>query len=570
MQPLGETMAQALVISREEIALAGSISLAELLQRRGGVEIRATGGPGQPSSLLMRGANGTHTLVLIDGQRVSSSTSGAAALENIPLEMIERIEVVKGPRSGYYGSDAIGGVIQIFTRRGQATGGTIKLAVGNNATQSADVGLTAVMGSSIVTLAAGQKKIDAPSATNPLVGSFTYNGDHDPYKNSYGKFGLLHQISARDQLRIDLWQSKAKTNFDSGPGLLEAANHQTLSGVTLLSDNQLTANWNSRLSIGQSIDDSRIVAAFGGQFKTNQTQFSWQHDVKFARVNWTGGLERRLEHVAATTDYTQATRSTDAIFVAVANKIESLSWSANIRHDREDQFGARSTGGVTMGLQLTPANYWYASVASGFRAPSFNDLYFPGFSNAVLQPEKSRSLESGWRVRHAESSMNLAVFDNKIDNLIAFDLATFKPQNLAHAHIRGIEFDVETILAGLNWRVQLTAQSPTDAGTGKQLRSRSKLFGVIGVGKNSGVWQWQVDAVASGLRFDSADESSVARMGGYTLLNASLRYAIDRQWQLALLGANLGNRVYELARGYNQSGRQITLQVKFNLLRDRK
>ena len=570
VQSLGETMAQAIIVSREEIAAAGPVSLVELLQRRAGVEIRATGGPGQPSSVFIRGANGTHTLVLIDGQRVSSSTSGATALENIPLELIDRIEIVKGPRSGYYGSDAIGGVIQIFTRRGQTSGGYISLAAGNNSSQSADVGMTAVMGASTVTLAAGHQKIDAPSVTNPLAGPYTYHADRDPYKNAYGKIALSHRFSVSDQLRLNLWNSKGKTNFDSGPGLPEAVNNQTLTGVALQSDNQLMVDWNSRLSMGQTIDDSHIESAYGGQFKTEQAHFSWLNEVKFAGADLTAGLERRQEEVSGTTVYTNATRTTDALLMAASQKIASLSWSANLRHDREQQFGTRSTGGLTLGYQMTPAHFWYASAASGFRAPSFNDLYYPGFSNSFLQPEKSRSQEIGWRMRNSDVRLNLAVFDNKIENLIAFDFMTFKPQNITSARIRGVEFDLEATLAGINWRLQMTAQSPKDVSTDKQLRSRAKIYGAIGASKNVGAWQWQVDAVAGGLRFDSADESSSARLGGYTLLNASLRFAIDRQWQIALTGTNLADRVFELARGYNQSGRQLILQVKFNVNSDRK
>ena len=564
-QTLAETMAQAVIISRDDIEAAGMVSLAELLQRRAGVAIRATGGPGQPASVFMRGANGAHTLVLIDGMRVGSSTSGATALENIAPDMIERIEIVKGPRSGLYGSDAIGGVIQIFTRRAKASGAYVGFGAGTFAAQHMAGGLTLVGGDTTFTLVAGRQKINAPSATNDSAGSFTFNADGDPYQNTNGKIGVAHRINATDEVRLDVWQSQGKTAFDSGAGNAETVNKQTLFGASLQFHNQLSAHWRSRLVIGQTVDDITIIAAFGGKFKTRQNQYTWQHDASFGGLDGTAGFERRDENVSATTGYTRRVRSTDALFLAGSKKMDAWSLSANLRHDREQQFGARNTGGVTAGVQLSTSQFLYASAATAFRAPSFNDLYFPGFSNAALQPEKSRSSEIGWRLTQPGVRVNAAIFDNQIENLIAFDFVTSKPQNVQRARIRGMETAVDATLAGIDWRLQLTTQNPKDEATGKQLRSRARLFGALGAGQTLGAWRWRVDAVVNGARFDSANEAPASRMGGYTLLNAQLAYAINRRWQLDVTGNNLGDRVYALARGYNPLGRQVMLGVKFTM-----
>jgi len=569
--PLNSLLAQAAIITREDIDAAGVISLAELLQRRAGVEIRATGGPGQPAGVFIRGANSTHTLVLVDGLRLGSSTTGTAAFENIALDTIERIEVVKGPRSGLYGADAIGGVIQIFTRRSNKATGEANLGIGTDKTRRLNAALNiAALNSSIanttVSLSAGTQQIDAPSATSARAGSFTFNPDDDPYKNSNGKIGVEHRFSAEDRLTFDLWQSRGKTRFDGGSGTLDTFNAQTLTGVALASVNQFATDWRSQFRLGQTIDDVAITSAFPGKFETAQNQLSWQNDVTLGPALVTVGVERRGEKVASTTNYNAKTRNTNSLFVSATQQVEALLFAANIRRDRESQFGQRNTGGVSVGWQVSATQLLYVSTANAFRAPSFNDLYFPSFSNPLLQPEKSRSSELGWRFTYAAAPptlrANVALFDNRIENLIAFDFVTSKPQNVQRARIRGAEMSVEANLLGIDWRTQLTTQSPKNADTGRQLRSRAKAFGAASASQTIGAMTWRVDVTANGARFDSANESVTSRMSGYALLNASLNYRFNRQVQLVLAGHNLTDRRYELARGYNQLQRQWFINVR--------
>jgi vitamin B12 transporter len=560
--PVASLLAQATIITREDLDAAGAISLVELLQRRAGVEIRATGGPGQPSSVFIRGANATHTLVLVDGLRLGSSTSGSAAFENIALDTIERIEVVKGPRSGLYGADAIGGVIQIFTRRTDKATGEVNVGVGTDSTRRLSAALNAVAGDTTISVAAGYQRIDAPSATNALAGSFTFNPDRDAYQNRNGKIGVLHRFTANDRLSFDLWQSQGKVRFDAGSSPLDTFNAQRLSGVALQSENQLSADWFSQFRLGQTVDDISITSSFPSKFKTSQNQLSWQNDVKFGTALMTVGIEQREEKVASTTNYTAKARKTNSLFLSATEKFDTFLFAANIRSDRESQFGQRTTGGASIGWQVSAAQLLYVSAANAFRAPSFNDLYFPGFSNPLLSPEKSRSSELGWRMTLPNLRANVALFDNQIENLIAFDFVTSKPQNVQRARIRGLEMTLETVALGIDWRAQLTAQTPKNAQTDKQLRSRAKTFAAVSASQTLGAITWRVDIAANGARFDSANEAASSRMSGYTLVNASLNYRLNRQIQIELSGNNLADRTYELARGYNQLQRQWLINVR--------
>ncbi len=569
-QPLAETLAQATVISREDIDAAPAITLAELLQRRAGVEIRATGGPGQPSSVFIRGANSTHTLVLVDGQRLGSSTTGATAFEALSLDNIERIEVVKGPRSGLYGADAIGGVIQIFTRNAASANANqqahvyANIGAGSFATRNLNAGVSQNFDGTSFTLAAGTQRINASSATNAQAGTFTFNPDRDPTENTNAKIGVSHRFGQTAVLAFDAWQSRSKTNFDGGAGDVATANNQTLTGLSLKFNNQLGQNWQSHLHLGQTADEIRIASGFPGVFKTRQDNLSWHHEVRVAATNLLLGVERREEQVSSTTTYTSNTRKTDSFFVGATRKFAALSLEANLRRDREAQFGKRNTGGISVGWQLQPTQLIYASIGSAFRAPSFNDLYFPGFSNPKLQPEKSRSSEIGWRKTDTNWRTNITYFDNKIENLIAFDFVTSVPQNIQRAHINGMEVSVDSRILGIDWRAQFTAQQPNNADTDKRLRSRAKNFGALGASQTVGAWHWRVDAVLNGERYDSATQSAASRMGGYSLINAGVRYAINADWQIELAANNITDKTYELARGYNQLGRQVLLNLRFN------
>lgn len=560
-QPLENTLSLATVINRDEIDAAGPATVAELLQRKAGVEIRATGTAGQPSGVFMRGANSSHTLVLIDGMRVGSSTAGATAFEHIPLELIERIEVVKGPLSGLYGSDAIGGVVQIFTRAANRPRLTASVGAGSESATAANVGFSATEGKTSLTFDAGYRDVKARSATTPAAGTFTFNGDRDPYRNTHALLKLQHTLWQGETISLNVWQSKGRADFDAGdsPG---ARNTQTLSGAQLISENKFAVNWKSRLVIGRTRDESVIASSFPGNFKTKQGQASWFNEFKTWAGSMNAGIEWRSEKLDSSTAYTAKTRETTSIFAGYLERIDRGQFEFNVRRDEEDQFGRRNTGSVAYGYTLGGGASTYLRGGRAFRAPSFNDLYYPGFSNPLLKPETSDQAEAGLRWRGEAQRVQVAYFENRIDNLIQFDLATFLPQNVARARIRGWEMQADLSLLGTSLRGALTMQRPEDRDTGKLLRSRARQFGSVSASRNFGPWDVSGDVVMNGRRFDSANESLNTRMGGYTLLNATVGYRIDKTWRVEVSAQNLTDKRYELAQGYNTPRRGIFVNVR--------
>ena len=563
-QSLVTTLAAINIITRDEIDQAGTATLPELLQRKAGVEIRATGGAGQPAGVFIRGASSQHTLVLVDGLRLGSATAGSPAFENIPLSMIERIEIVKGPLSGLYGSDAIGGVIQIFTRNLDRPRLEAGVGVGTDSAVTVNVGVTAVENKTSVTLNAGYRQVRARSATNADAPSFIFNPDRDPYKNSNVSVNLSHTLWQGETISLNAWQSRGTTHFDSGPDD-DPINRQTLSGVGVSSVNQIMDNWTSRVNIGQTTDDIRITSSFPGTFKTEQNQAVWINEFKNARGSSSAGVEWREEKVASTTDYDKKKRKTGSLFTSYLERFgqsgeQQIDFS--LRRDEEDQFGRRNTGSAAYGIQLMPALLVYARAGRAFRAPSFNDLYYPGFSNPNLKPERSEQAEIGARWNSAAIRASLVRFDNRIEDLIAPDFISFTPVNIRKARIKGWELSADTTLLGIGIKAALTAQQPIDADTGRQLRSRAKLFGSISANHTIGKWQLGSDLVASGRRYDSSIESAGSRMGGYAVVNARIGYQVNKMWAVEINAQNIADRKYELARGYNPQARSVFLNVK--------
>ena len=563
-QPLATTLAATSVISREEIEAAGPVTLVELLQRKAGLEIRSTGGAGQPAGVFIRGARSQHTLVLVDGLRLGSATSGSPAFENIPLDVIERIEVVKGPLSGLYGSDAIGGVIQIFTRNLDRSRLQANIGFGSDSAVAVNAGFTAVENKTAVTLNAGYRQMRPRSATNSASPSFIFNPDRDPYQNTNVSFNLSHTLWQGETISFKAWQSRGVVNFDNGPRD-DARNRQTLSGLGVSSENQIMNGWTSRINIGRTTDDSKVFSSFPGTFKTEQNQVVWANEFKTLRGSSTAGAEWREESVSSTTNYDRKKRTTSSLFAGYLERFgdageQQLDFS--LRRDEESQFGRRNTGSVAYGIQLKPTLLVYARVGRAFRAPSFNDLYFPGFSNPLLKPERSEQAEVGVRWTSALTRASLVRFDHRIDDLIAPDFISFIPVNIPRARIKGWELTGDALLAGFAVKTSLTSQRPIDADTGRQLRSRAKVFGSLGVERSVGQWTIGGDVVANGRRYDSATEAASSRMGGYALLNARVAYQVSKLVSVEINGQNLTDRQYELARGYNTPNRTVFLNFK--------
>lgn len=572
-QKLSDTLQAVTVISAKDIAESGQHSLTEVLQTLGGVEITSNGGFGQPSNVFVRGSNGAHTLVLIDGIRLASATSGTTAFEHIPIAQIERIEIVPGPLSGLYGSDAIGGVIQIFTRSGgQGPAASVTAGAGTYGTRSVNASLNRSLSDTDFALSAGYFESDGFDATKPsldapgcaLFNFCQHNPDQDSYRNSNFSAKLAHRLSPDNELGATALYSDGKTHFDSGPAT-DDVNHQTLSAYSIYTRNQVTSSWESLLRLGMGRDDSVIAGSFSGEIQTDQDQATWQNTFKLGFGSLLAGAEYLKQKVTGDTTFAVSERTIRSLFAGFRGDYGDHGVQANLRRDDNSQFGDATTGSVGYGYRITPEFKLRAAYGKAFHAPTFNDLYFPGFGNPDLKPERSRNREVGFDYQTAHQRFSATYYDNRISDLIlfVFDPVTFggAPQNAASARIRGTELSYAGNVFAAQVRAKLTLQDPKDEQSGFQLQRRAKRFGSVAVAYPWGPWKLGVEVVASGERFDSVDEDPASRLGGYALLNLFASYRLSSEWSVQARWNNATDKDYELVRGYRTPGSNVFVSV---------
>jgi vitamin B12 transporter len=568
VQPLADTLRPVVVIHARDIEQSGQLTLPEVLQQFGGVEIASNGGAGGAASVFMRGANSAHTLVLVDGIRLGSATTGTTAFENIPLAQIERIEIVSGPASSLYGSDAIGGVIQIFTKSGRySPGATVQAGIGGDATRSLRASASGTAGGTELTVSAGYLATDGFSAGRPTLPFGGYNPDDDPYRNSSFSAKVAHRPDPRHELGASVMHSRGTAHFDSGPGT-DDRTEQSLTSAAVHSRNQFTAGWESLLRVGTGRDDSEsLETAFPGRFTTRQNQASWQNTLRLGDHSAIAGIEYLAQEVEASTPYDVTRRTVRSAFAGFTGNWGDHALQADVRRDDNSQFGTPGTGSVAYGYRVSPDLRLRAAWGKAFHAPSFNDLYYPGFGNPALAPERSRSGEAGLEWSAAGQRFVATAFDNRISDLIVFvfDPADYSylPQNIAEARIKGLEMSWEGRLLDSRIRARATWQDPKSRDGGYQLQRRAKQFGSVTASRAFDGWTAGVEVVGSGARYDSSDESADSRMAGYAVANLTLSRALADGWRLEARWNNVFDRDYELAKGYATPGSNLFVAVSW-------
>jgi vitamin B12 transporter len=569
-QPLLDLVADVTYISADEIAQSGAPGLAALLARQPGVEFVQNGGPGATSGVFLRGANAAQTLVLVDGMRVASASSGATALEAIPLDQIDHIEILRGPATSLYGADAIGGVVQVFTRKGaKGLSANASAGFGTHDTWNAAAGVAGgderARGS--VTLAA--RRSEGFNAIDNRA-NFAFDPDRDGYRDaSVGAQGSL-DWAAQQRLSLHYFRSRLDNQFDGG----DAFDDRTITTLTMwqfASTNRLREGVDSRLYAGDGSDRSVSKTGFGDfPFVTHQRQYGWQGDFALPYGLLTTALERREERVDASPAFAVTARDTDSITGVYRIDAGGNVVQANLRYDDSTQFGGRTTGALAWGYRITPQWRVTASAGTAFRAPTFNDLYFPGFSNPSLRPETSRNVEAGvhWTARSGQVAWqaHAVAFHNRVRDLIVFECdANFvcAPDNVADATLRGVELYGDAQWRDTRVHASLDLQSPTDDASGHLLPRRARRHGVVSVAQSFGAWRLTGETVASSERFDDAENAR--RLGGYAIVNVVIEWTATPQTVLFLRADNVFDRPYELAADFATGGARVFGGVRWRL-----
>jgi len=562
-QPLEQSLADLTVIGAEEIARAGAQSLAELLQRQPGVQIVANGGPGTTTGVFLRGANANQTLVLIDGLRVGSSSSGTAPFEAIPLAQIDHIEILRGPAASLYGADAIGGVIQIFTRTGgNALAANASAGYGTYATSQFSAGASGTDGPWRFALQGGYDRSAGFNAiSNPA--NFSYNPDRDGYSNGSGSGNLGYSLAPEQALSAQFFYSRQNARFDAGPDF-DDRTITTVQSYALASRNRLTAYWKSTLEAGVSSDDSRSQTGPGAsQFKTVQRQYMWQNDISVPLGALSVALTRREERLDTDAGFPITGRNTNAVVGVYQLQYGASALQANLRRDDSSQYGGHTSGSLAYAYTIVAGLRASASYGTGFKAPTFNDLYYPLFSNPDLQPETARNFEVALRYAGNRVNAGAVVYRNRVSDLIVFGCdANFNcaPQNVAKATLEGVTLELQGIFGDTTVKGSADFARPYDDATGNLLPRRARRYGSLDATQAIGNLQIGAQIVASSARYD--DGANTRRMGAYALVNFNAEYAWAKQWALFAVLSNAFDKHYELAADYSTPGANLFVGVR--------
>ncbi len=566
---LEDSIAPTQVIDRAAIERSQATSLQELLRGRAGINLANSGGAGKQTSLFMRGTNSSHTLVLIDGVRVNSADFAAAAFQDIPVEQIDRIEIVRGPGSSLYGSEAIGGVIQIFTRRDHgAFAPHFQLGAGSHGLREGSGGFG---GGSERGWFGGDASylrtdgIDACRGSATLFqGCYADEPDRDGYRNR--SLNLRGGYTVSDVLSVEAsaLRTEGENEYDGFYDYSEIM-QQVFSG-------KLRYNPGERLALTVSAGRSDIESdnySAGVHASTNNTHrdtASVQADVAVASGQLlSAGVDWYQDHLDSSTAYRVNSRENTALFVQYQGTFGGQQWQAGLRNDDNDQFGNHTTGSLGWGMTLGDGFKLSANYGTGFKAPTFSDLYDPWSGVPNLKPEESESLNLGLSQTTANWNWALDVYETRIDDLITYDSTTWMMSQVERARIRGAEFTVTTAVAGWDLSTQLSHTDPRNRSTGAQhdnlLARRARNSARVDLDRRFGDFRIGTTLIAAGERFDNA--ANTVRLSGYGTLDLRLEYTLNPAWTLQARATNLFDRDYETVAWYNQPGREYGLRLKY-------
>ncbi|HEY5993452.1 MAG TPA: TonB-dependent receptor [Gallionellaceae bacterium] len=575
-QSPAKTLADTTVISKEEIRKSQAPDVPTLLSTVVGVEVSQPGGAGKGASLYLRGTNSTQVLVLVDGVRMSSATSGTTAVDQIMLDQVDHIEVVRGNVSALYGSEAIGGVIQIFTKRGSgATAVNASAGVGSLGTRRFSAGVAGSENGTDVSVQASTFTTKGVSALNPALVPAA-NPDRDGYRNNSLSANVGHAFNADHRISASLFGSYGNNQYDSAFGLPTDvnANKEQMWKLSLASDDQINDMWHSKLQVANGVDQYRDYlngqpTAFFGQpsslYQTASNQLSWQNSLRLdENKQFLLGAETLRQKVSSDINpgFAVNTRQINSVFGGYTGHYDAHQVQLNLRHDANSQFGGATTGLAGYGYAFNDAWRASASYSTAFRAPTFDDLYYPPTgiaSNPGLQPERSRNLEAGVHYARGGQQVDAVYFENRIRDLIVLNAAFF-PVNLNQARINGLELSYAGRFGDTGVKAGVTAQNPRDAATGVQLDRRARMHGSFAVTQQLGAWQVGAEWLHSSARHDA---SSTRTLAAYNVFALSAAYAISKEWKLQVRGDNLTNQNDTSAYGYNPLGRRVFANINY-------
>lgn len=562
--PIKNTIAQTTVINEEALQRYQGQSVLDVLRQQGGFYVTQNGGDGTASGIRLRGYTGNQVLVLVDGVRYSSVTTGSSALSLIPADQIDRIEILHGASgSSLYGADAMGGVIQIFTKGQNANQSNVAVTLGAGTEESYKAQVTGqyVNQATTLSLSGGYEKTDGIDATKPYAQFNAHHPDNDGFESKNASLVAKHRINEAIEIGLSGLYAKSTTDYDSSA--YDFVNNVSLPYANTYSDqkngtvsgfvNYSQDNFSAELKYGQSFDKSTAYdgnTQTGGQFDTTQDQATLQLGYQLPLGKIIGGYEHLKQEIESTANYAQKERTIKSIFAGYQLATADYDAQLAVRNDDNSQFGNETTYSLGGAYRIVPNVRVGASYATGFVVPSFNFLYYPFGANPNLKAETSKNTEVFVEYDNDLQKTRLTAYQSDVTDKIVND-ANFIPQNIDEVDIKGVslvsDWQINNILFGLNYDYV-----DTEDKAGKQLAYQPTHKGLVYVGYQQPEFDIRAEVQHIGERFTNASNTST--LDSYTLLNISGNYYLNKNLTLNARLNNLTSEDYETVYGYNQKG----------------
>ena len=560
------------VYTRKDIERLQVQTLPDLLKGTSGIDVTQQGGYGKIASVFMRGTGPDQLLVLIDGIKVGSATTGTSPFEFIPMDSVERVEIIKGPQSSLYGSEAMGGVIQIFTRKGAATEKptiTVDSGGGTYSTYKAAGTVSGKWKNNWYTLGSSGFGSHGFNAQQPTPGPFGVNQpDNDGYNNAAVNARVGHHFENKAEVEAFFMRTQGTTNYDG--------NYQNKTDfieqvVGTTASMNLMENWRSTLRFGESQDDQDQFApggAFSSKFNSTRWNATWLNQFKISdNHKLILGSDYRLDEVNSSESYNKNSRYDVGVFTELNSQLwDDHFVNASVRYDNNQAFGNYVTGNVGWRYNWNYGISFLAKFGNAFKAPSLNDLYFPNFGNPNLKPEESTSYETGVIGSYDWGKWEIRAYQTNIDNLITptMDPVTFNfsAENIGKAQIQGIETEIGTQWLGWNGKLTMNLLDPKNVETNGRLPRRAQKMLAFDLSRTFGSFDVGTDVLAQGDRFDNMQNT--IKVAGYVTVDLRSAYHLNKNWMLSAKLNNMLDKNYQTVDTYNMAGRNFFVSVHYN------
>ncbi|MGM0545040.1 MAG: TonB-dependent receptor domain-containing protein [Pseudomonadota bacterium] len=558
-QTANESLSSVTVLDEATLRRQDPTSLTDLFRGQPGVEVTSNGSYGKSSSVYLRGAPSDASVLMIDGIRLRSATAGSAAFQYLDPRMFDRAEIVRGPRGSLYGADAVGGVIQLFTPEGEEEGPQPRFSVGGGSfdTQRLSAGISGREGGTRYSFAGSHFNTDGQPIRR--------GGEDKGYDNTSALARMSHTFEDGSEVGVLALRARGNNEYDGG----ENDFVQQVAGV--YGELPVMDNWRSRLTLSESRDESDNFAEFGDSvFNTKVHTIRWENTFTVGAHELIAGAEYQNDSIADSDTgfgtYAEEERDNRAVFAQGLLDFSPLTLQASLRLDDNEAYGDEVTGSLAAGFALDDVHTLRASYGTAFKAPTFNQLYYPGFRNPELEPESSATGELGVRAQYSRWYWDLALYQSDIDNLIINvdtlgDGFVDTPQNVENARIRGAELSSGIELDAWTFQAALTYTDPENSDTGNQLRRRASESLRLDIDRELGEWSLGGSLVAQNHRYEDADNEE--RLSGYGLVDLRAGWQFAPMWSARVTVENAFDKEYETAANYINAGRAAFLSVHF-------